>query len=221
MKGKFRGGLSSWRMALAKPRFVVVLAMVLCAGTCVALILPSFFQWIAAKPGMMLRDPVLASFGPTDVSTVTFAVLYGALILGVASVVKQPWHLLQGLCAYVLMLLLRMITMSLLTLEPPPGIIPLIDPFTQAFYPGAEPFLKDLFFSGHTATLMLVTLLAEDRRVKWVVGACTAAIGGLVMLQHVHWTVDVLAAVPAAWCAWKLAEVLLRRLGLATASAGA
>ncbi len=190
-------------------------------GACVAFLLPAFFGWIAAKPGKLPNDPVLALIGPIDVSTATFAVLYGALLLGIASVAKRPLRILHGLYAYVLMLLLRMASMALVTLEPPPDIIPLIDPFTQSFYPGAAPFLKDLFFSGHTATLVLVTLLVEDRRLKWIIGACTLVIGFLVLLQHVHWTVDVLAAVPAAWCMWKLAGLLLRHFRLHSASEGA
>ncbi|MEO8734366.1 MAG: phosphatase PAP2-related protein, partial [Flavobacteriales bacterium] len=120
----------------------------------------------------------------------------------------------------ILMLVLRMLAMSLLTFEPPPDIIPLIDPFTQGFYPGGTPFLKDLFFSGHTATLMIMALLAESWLIRRIAALATAAIGLLVLIQHVHWTVDVLAAIPAAWLAWQGAALVMRWLGFAT-SAGA
>ncbi len=211
----------TWHRAFEQPRFRLLLAAVLVTGAAVAMKLPAFFHWIDAKPGDLPKDPLLGLLRPRDASVATFTVLYGALVLGVAAVVRQPLRMVQGLCAYVLILLLRMATMALFTFEPPPGIIPLIDPFTQVFYPGATPFLKDLFFSGHTATLMLATLMVGDRRIKWVLAICTIAIGTLVLVQHVHWTVDVLAAVPAAWLAWSVAGRLMRALGLINSAANA
>ncbi len=189
-------------------------------GVAVAITLPHFFAWIAARPGSIPEDPLLSHWGPLDLSTVTFTVLYGTLVLVLASIAKRPLRVLQGLYAYILMLVLRMLAMSLLTFEPPPDIIPLIDPFTQGFYPGGTPFLKDLFFSGHTATLMIMALLAERWLIRRIAALATAAIGLLVLIQHVHWTVDVLAAIPAAWLAWQGAALVMRWLGFAT-SAGA
>lgn len=165
---------------------------------------------------MALYDPVLANWGPWDVSAFTFALLYGTLLLVIFSIAGHPLRVLHGLYAYVLMLLLRMAAMAIFTLEPPPGIIPLIDPLTQGFYPGADPFLKDLFFSGHTATLALMAMLANRGPVRMAATFATLGIGLLVMVQHVHWTVDVLAAVPAAWFAWAAAGWLLHKAGIPT-----
>ena len=218
MIAKGRRHSITWRMALATPNFVRALITGCLVGFAVALALPHFFGWIQGKPGLLLHDPVLAAWGPWDVSTLTFTVLYGTLLLVLISIAKHPLVVIHGLYAYVLMLLLRMASMALFTLEPPLGIIPLIDPFTQGFYPGADPFLKDLFFSGHTATLAVMALLANKRVVRWIAVCATVTIGFLVMAQHVHWTVDVVAAFPAAWLAWKGAGVLLRRAGVPTAS---
>ena len=208
----------TWSMAWKRSGFRVALLAGCAIGAMVATALPHFFAWIDARPGIFPTDPVLSHWGPLDVTAVTFTVLYGTLILVLASVAKRPMRVLQGLYAYILMLVLRMLVMSLFTLEPPPDIIPLIDPFTQGFYPGGTPFLKDLFFSGHTATLMLMALLADRRMVRWIAALATVAIGLLVLVQHVHWTVDVLAAVPAAWLAWKGAGLILQALGLSTSA---
>lgn len=186
-----------------------------------AVSLPHFFAWIDARPGILPIEPFLSHWTPQDVTIATFTVLYGTVLMVLSSVAKRPLRVLQGLYAYILMLVLRMLLMTLFTLEPPADIIPLIDPFTQSFYPGGTPFLKDLFFSGHTATLMLMALLAERRTVRWIAAFSTAAIGLLVLVQHVHWTVDVLAAIPAAWLAWKGAGVMVRALGLATSAEAA
>ncbi len=212
MKATSTVASGSWHKAFSAPGFVRCLIGGILAGVAVVLVLPLFFNWVGGVPGRVLRDPVLAVLGPADVSVWTFAVLYGAVFLVVASVAGMPLRVLHGLYAYVVLLLLRMLAMAIFTLEPPPGIVPLNDPFTQVFYPGAAPFQKDLFFSGHTATLVLMTLLAVNRWVKWVASACALTIGLLVLVQHVHWTVDVLAAIPAAWLAWQVAGMVLRRL---------
>lgn len=211
----------SWGQAIRSPRFSSVLLAALAVGVVLVLVLPLFFQWIAAKPGAVPRDPLLARLGPFNVSHATFAVLYGTLVLVIACIAKRPMAVLRGLCAYVLLLLLRMASMALVTLEPPPGIIPLVDPVTQVFYPGAVPFLKDLFFSGHTATLALMTLLAPRGMVRRIAALGTVMVAALVLVQHVHWTVDVLAAFPAAWLAWAGAGRLLSLLGLSAPGAGA
>lgn len=212
--------LQTWRQAWALPPFRWTLLAGCAIGALVAMALPHFFAWIDARPGIFPIDPLLPHWGPQDVTAITFTVLYGTLALVLASIAKRPMRVLQGLYAYILMLILRMLAMTLFTFEPPPDIIPLIDPFTQGFYPGGTPFLKDLFFSGHTATLMLMALLAERRVIRWIAALATVTIGLLVLVQHVHWTVDVLAAIPAAWLAWKGAALLMRWCGLST-SAGA
>lgn len=211
----------TWRKALAIPAFPRTLLVAVVTGIAVAIALPHFFEWVQGRPGMEIQDPVLAMWSAHDVSTLTFTVLYGTLVIVVASVARSPMRILHGVWAYVFMLLLRMLAMALFTLAPPPGIIPLIDPFTQNFYPGATPFLKDLFFSGHTATLTLMILLARKGPLRWFAAICTAAIALFVLVQHVHWTVDVLAAVPAAWLAWTAAGALLRKAGLPTSAEAA
>lgn len=211
----------TWRKALAVPAFSWALLAAIVAGIAVAIALPHFFSWIHGRPGTLMHDPVLARWKAHDVSSFTFTLLYGALLIVIASVARFPVRILQGLSAYVLMMLLRMFAMTLFTLEPPPGIIPLIDPVTQGFYPGATPFLKDLFFSGHTATLTLMIFLARKGPLRWFAALCTAAIALLVVVQHVHWTVDVLAAIPAAWLAWIAAGALLRKAGVPTSAEAA
>lgn len=213
-------GIPAWRQAWAAPTFRTAFLGAVVAGTALVAVLPRFFAWIGARPGGRLHDPLLDRFGPMDVSGLTFGVLYAVLAVAIISAARHPWRLLQGLYAYLLMVLLRMAAMASFTLEPPDGIIPLVDPVTQLFYPGAAPFLKDLFFSGHTATLVLMALLVPPGRVRWLAALGAATVALLVLAQHVHWTVDVVAAVPAAWAAWWAAGALLARWGL-TASAEA
>jgi hypothetical protein len=105
-------------------------------------------------------------------------------------------------------------------LEPPLDLIPLVDPLTQIFYPSAEPFRKDLFFSGHTATVFLLYLAIPERRWKRPLLAVTLFVGLAVLVQHVHWTIDVVVAPVAAWVAWRASAHTTCWAGLSDERAG-
>lgn len=203
-----------WSSAWALKNFKAAWALACMAGVALMFALPRFFGWVEARPGHRPDDPLLKLWGPADLSLITFLVLYGTIAWVLFQVARRPLVVLHGLWAYIAMVLLRMVAMGTITLEPPPDILPLADPVTEQFYPGAGPFLKDLFFSGHTATMVLMALMAPKGPARWLAMAATVLVGALVLVQHVHWTVDVLAAIPAAWAAWWAAGAVLGWFGL-------
>jgi len=87
-----------------------------------------------------------------------------------------------------------MFTMFVFPLEPPLEIIPLRDPFLECTFYGDQVLLKDLFFSGHTSNLLLLALIIPYRKLRIVMGVCTVLVGVMLILQHVHYTIDVIAA---------------------------
>ncbi len=187
-------------------------------GACGALVpilfgLSAFFGWLEARPGVVLPDPLLDWLGPADVSVPIFTILYATILVTLARSLREPVRVVRGLHAYAVLILLRMGAMALVTLAPPPGFVPLADTFTQLFYPGTEPFEKDLFFSGHTATLWLMALIATTRAGRWWSGTATLTVGVLVVVQHAHYTIDVIAAPLFAWLAWRLSAVTMRGCG--------
>jgi len=127
------------------------------------------------------------------VTWIVFGLVYGGLVLGLGSLSTRPTALLVALQSYALIVAVRMASLYVVPLDPPPGIIPLKDPFVGLFGSGAA-LTKDLFFSGHTATLFLLFLTAEHRLLRVVFLLATVMVGAGVLWQHVHYTVDVLAA---------------------------
>lgn len=211
----------SWRGAWAKPCFRQSLLAVCLLLAALAATLPLFFSWIQHKPGRVPPDPLIQTLGPADLSLAVFTLLYTVIAATVVALVRRPYLLLRGLFSYAFLLVMRMASMALFTMEPPADAVPLTDPVTGPFYPGHAPFLKDLFFSGHTATLVLMALLAPWRWLRTVAWLAAAAVGLMVIAQHVHWTVDVLAAPFAALAAWALAGMGLRRITPCRPPAGA
>jgi hypothetical protein len=166
--------------------------------------LPVFFQYLAARKGMIISDPILAVLPSVDLSVPLFVFLYGVVAMVIVGLSRHPILFLRTAQAYVLLLVLRMLTMALVPLDQPPGFIALNDPISTLFYPGQRPFDKDLFFSGHTATLFLFYLAAPWRIGRPMLLVATVLVGLAVLVQHVHWTMDVVAAPFFAWLAWWL-----------------
>jgi membrane-associated phospholipid phosphatase len=147
---------------------------------------------------------VLALLVPRDLTWLTFSLIYLGLAFGVARLATDPRSLVVALQAYVVMVLFRIAAMWATPLEAPPGMIPLHDPLVRLFGPG-KLLTKDLFFSGHTSTLFLLFLAVPGRRSKGLFLFCTAAVGVSVLVQHVHYTVDVLVAPLFAWASFRIA----------------
>jgi membrane-associated phospholipid phosphatase len=93
------------------------------------------------------------------------------------------------------MCLARILTISLLPLNPPAGIITLKDPIANIAYGGNGIFItKDLFYSGHTGNMFLFFLSLQHKWDKIIALAASFIVGILVMVQHIHYSIDVIAA---------------------------
>jgi hypothetical protein len=203
-----------WQQAWSDPGWRRSLYAGLLVALPVVYYLPAFFWFIEHKPGFTIYDPVLARIGPAEVSGLTFGVLYSLVVAGIIRLMRDPWRFVRMLHAYALLLLMRMLTIYTVTLEPPGSIIPLVDPVTQGFYPEDEPFLKDLFFSGHTSTSVLFAIAVGRGWLRKIIGVGAAVVGFLVILQHVHYTIDVLVAPFFAWLVWQMARWTMRACGV-------
>jgi membrane-associated phospholipid phosphatase len=169
--------------------------------------LTSFLDVVEGRPGVVLRDPLLALVSPVNLTWLTFALIYAGLIAGVIFLLRHPRALLTTIESYVLLVLVRMVMMIFVPLDPPPGLIPLADPLVQFVGSGGVP-TRDLFFSGHASTLFLLSLTARGRLLKALFLCCAAAVAVAVLWQHVHYTIDVIVAPFAAYACYRL--ILLR-----------
>lgn len=173
----------------------------------ILIIFPQFLQYVESRPGVVLPDPILALFNPIDLTWLTFGLIYLSIVITAFSLTKKPEKLLFALQCYVLMVLFRLIVMYLLPLEAPAKMLPLNDPFVQLFGTG-KILTKDLFFSGHTATLFLLFLIIEKRFIKILFLTSTILVGIAVLLQHVHYSIDVAVAPFFAYTSYRIVTVV-------------
>ncbi|MBC6697423.1 phosphatase PAP2-related protein [Hymenobacter puniceus] len=196
---------AAWRTPGFRARLLLVLALLL--GLLAAL--PRFFAYIQARPGVVLSDPLLALLPAHDVSALTFGAIYLSVVAGLWRLLPRPLLLLRALWAYLLLHVCRCLLLWLLPLEPPVGLVLLQDPLVdQLVYAAPAPITKDLFFSGHTATVVLLALAVGRGRLRRGLLAAAGLVGTLVLVQHAHYTYDVLAAPLFAWGCYRVAKDL-------------
>jgi membrane-associated phospholipid phosphatase len=70
-------------------------------------------------------------------------------------------------------------------------------------YGGNAAFTKDLFFSGHTSTLFIVSLAEKRRGLRIIFILSTILIGLLLVWQRVHYTIDVIGALLVTFAVYK------------------
>ncbi|HCR48645.1 MAG TPA: phosphatase PAP2-related protein [Rhodothermales bacterium] len=206
-----RNGLyPRWSEVIRDWKFVLAMACgILLAITAIVLILPPFLEVIEARTGHRIYDPVLALIGPVYISEWIFVATYSVSLLGVLRNIRSPHHVLWIVFAYAGINLFRMITMTVVPLEPPETIMALRDPFLEGGVYAGAPKIKDLFFSGHTATVGMFIFMEREARWRLAFISGTILVAFLLLWQHVHYTIDVLAA-PffSFFCVWAIRQVM-------------
>ncbi|TWR29444.1 hypothetical protein FPZ43_10870 [Mucilaginibacter pallidiroseus] len=185
---------------------------ILWGSICIAFILslmPLFFKSIQKRQGIILHDGVLASLPSHDVSVPIFLIIWGMGLLILVRALYKPEIYINYVWTLVFVSLARMLAITCVALEPPVGLVNLVDPLTGVFYGNAS-VTRDLFFSGHTATLVLVFLCLEKRNDKIIAFVAIIAVAILLMIQHIHYTIDILAAPLVVYIVFLLTRYFLK-----------
>ena len=193
----------NWKEFLKEKRNKIELVVTLVFLAVVLASLANFLDFAEARQGVVLPDPILNLFNPIDLTWLIFALIYISLVVAIITLIKNPKQLMFAIQVYSLMVAVRIVAMYLLPLEPPEKIIILNDPFVEFFGTG-QTLTKDLFFSGHTATLLILFLVSEKKIIKTVFLISTITVAISVLLQHVHYTIDVFAAVFFTYACYKV-----------------
>ena len=156
------------------------------------------------RKGVVFNDPVLSLFSPVDLSGIIFTITYPIASFGVAIALQKPELFVKLIQVYTILTLLRMFTLYSVALEPPLAIIPLRDALLEStFYTGREN-LKDLFFSGHVSILFVFAFVFTNKKLKLLFTLAAIIVGALVLIQHVHYSIDVIAAPVFAYFAFAI-----------------
>ncbi len=193
--------MAGWKETFRNRKFRVEFVITFLLLIFILRTLASFLNFVEARDGVTLNDPLLNLFEPIDLTWLTFGLIYVSLFTALYFFIKKPALLITALQSYILLIAFRIIAMYFLPLNPPNKMISLSDPFVEFFGTG-QLLTKDLFFSGHTATLFLLFLLAEKKQLKVFFLVSTIIVAVSVLSQHVHYSIDVFAAPFFAYCSF-------------------
>jgi hypothetical protein len=173
----------------------------------ILLIFANFLEYIEGRDGVSLPDPILQLFNPVDLTWLTFGLIYASLIIAIINFVREPDKLLLAIQCYSLMVVFRLVVMYLTPFDAPAKLLSLDDPFVQ-FFGSGQVLTKDLFFSGHTATLFLLFLIDDNKFLRIFFLCSTLIVAAAVILQHVHYTVDVFTAPFFAYTSYRIVLII-------------
>ncbi|WP_395626357.1 phosphatase PAP2-related protein [Daejeonella sp.] len=188
---------SNWQSSDYRKKLVVGLILI----SFILLSLPFFYQAIEERNGISFNDYLLAWLPAYDLSLFIFAVIWSMALLTFSRFRQDPSIFLTFLWGFILINLSRFISIGLFPLNAPADLIPIHDPISNQFY-GPKFITKDLFFSGHTAAMFLMFLCLKKKTDKILALIATIFIGIAVLLQHVHYTMDVVMAPVITYFLW-------------------
>lgn len=168
-------------------------------------LLPHFFAGIEKRQGIVLNDRLLAMVPPHNVSILIFIIIWGTGALTVIRAVYKPEIYIHYVWTLIFVCIARMICITIVALNPPIGLIPLADPLTGVFY-GEASITKDLFFSGHIASVTIVFLCLEKRNDKIIAFIAIFVTAILLVVQHIHYTIDIVASPVITYLCYRFAK---------------
>lgn len=194
----------TWSSSLQRAQLIIGSILMII----ISFMLPPFFNLIQKRNGPVIHDAVLAAIPAHNVSWAIFTVIWGIGFYALWRGIEKPTIYITYLWTFIFITILRVLAISFVPLDPPAGLIVLTDPLTAVFY-GRSTITKDLFFSGHTSILFLAFLCLERKwdKILALIGTCIVAC--LLLVQHVHYTIDIIAAPIIIYPVYRVVKYLL------------
>lgn len=198
---------ANWKYTLQSSLWIMMIA-----GTGIMLMigsmLPAFFNSIEKRKGLLMNDWILTHLPSVDVSIPIFVIIWGLCAFTIVRSAVTPVIYIKYVWVLIFTTLLRIVTISLFALDPPTGLVTLSDPLTGVFY-GHSNITHDLFFSGHTTSVYLMYLCLEKKRDKQIALAATLVLVVLLLLQHVHYTIDIIGAFVFVYPLYRMVNAMI------------
>lgn len=200
--------LNNWKSALSDKKIIVKILLTIIVLVIGLIYLTKFLTYIEYRPGIVLPDPILDNINAYDLSIYIFMFTYGTVLLGSLLIIHNPRMVFTVLHSYMIILIFRVICLYFVPLEAPGNIIPLHDIILENSFYSGRLNLKDLFFSGHTAALFLFYIATGKKFIRYLFLLIVIFVGLAIILQHVHYTIDVVLAPLFSWISYKLSTYI-------------
>jgi hypothetical protein len=152
-------------------------------------------------------DLILDHIAPVDLSLIYvygYIVLFTAILLFTIFFHVRTLHIV--ISQFSLLIMLRAVFTILTHLETPPDAIAVSFPWKFQILS----FQNDMFFSGHTAIPFLGFLMIK-KPVRYFFLFGSFILGAVVLLMHIHYSIDVFAAFFMTYGSYKIGNLFIRR----------
>jgi len=203
--------MSDWKLYLKNKKFTISLILIIILLIATLSFFSRFLIYVENRPGFSFDDPILKLFSAIDLNLYIFPLIYLSILSGLIILAASPEDFFTAILAYVMLNWVRMLLMYVMPLNTPIGTIDLQDPLVFILGAGQK-ITKDLFFSGHTATLFLIFLAVKNKKMKIIYLIATLIVGLFVMLQKAHYSADVFTALFVSYSVYKISGNIFRVL---------
>lgn len=185
----------AWKSALGDRMFTLKLMITPGLFFLYSAVTQRLGNYVEMRKGIQLDDKLLYLFPTIDLSAPVFLLLYSSLTLIIITHLEKPKVILRVIEMHFLVAVVRQVCILAVALDPPVGMIVLRDLFLEnTVYPRHSPLTKDLFFSGHVASIWLYFLCAEKKAIKMYLFFTTILMSIMILCMRVHYTYDVYGA---------------------------
>lgn len=193
--------LKEWKLFLMSATVIVICALIFIQFL-------KFHEPRIAEMGLLFNDPFFNFISAKNVSLFIFILTYGSVVLYITLNYNRSKQIPTLMVAYGILLLFRIVSMSLVPLKQPDDIVFLQDPFLNNFiYPGK--IETDLFFSGHCGLVLSMFFINTK---NWIFLIILVILGYLLMVQRVHYSIDIFGAIPFAFIAVWISKKIIKLL---------
>ena len=193
-----QGGSSEYKHLIYLSLIFFVIAMII---HCISGI------YVSTAQAVHVPDLILDHVRPVNVG---FFYIYGYMVLFTALFLYPGLYHTRTLHVVIsqfsILVILRSIFISFTHLQTPPDAIPVTFPWLFQ----EMSFQNDMFFSGHTAIPFLGFLLFKER-IRYFFLFGSIVMGIVVLLAHIHYSIDVMAAFFITYSSFKMGNVLIEK----------
>lgn len=160
------------------------------------------------KASLPVTDIILSNIPVFDVDGIF---IYGSIIFWIFAIVVffyNPKKIAFGLKSIALFVIIRSIFISLTHLGPFPTqmVVDNVSLFNKLTFGG------DLFFSGHTGLPFLLALTFwQEKYLRYIFIISSIIFAAVVLMGHLHYSIDVLAAFFITYAIFHMAEFLFKK----------
>ena len=120
----------AWSNVVFRRKVITGMTIVIVIMAC----FPFFFQKIEQRQGIVMNDPLLRILPAHNISVPLFIIIWGLSTLAAIRAVQTPRVFLVFAWSWIILSIFRMLTITLVPLDAPAGLIGLVDPLSNFFY---------------------------------------------------------------------------------------